>query len=133
MPVEKSAFGWMVTPFSKYARFSGRACRSEYWWFQLLVVLLISAATVIDVMAFGFDPMGDEPTANILAGVVALAVFLPSLGVSVRRLHDRDHSGWWLLWGLFPLIGGLILLYQYVQRGTDGDNRFGPDPISNEN
>jgi uncharacterized membrane protein YhaH (DUF805 family) len=128
--MEKSAMQWMVEPIRKYATFSGRARRAEYWWFYLFFVLLFTALTIVDVIIFGYDPESGDPTANLLAGLAALALLLPMLGVSVRRLHDRDKSGWWLLWGLLPLIGGLILLYQYVQRGTIGDNRFGADPVS---
>lgn len=128
--MEKSAIQWMVEPIRKYATFSGRARRAEYWWFYLFFALLIGVLTAVDVMLFGYDVEGGDPTGNVLAGVAALALLLPFLAVAVRRLHDRDKSGWWLLWGLLPLIGGLILLYQYVQRGTAGDNRFGPDPLA---
>lgn len=127
--MDKSATQWMVEPIRKYASFSGRARRAEYWWFQLFFVLLFTALTIVDVMLFGFDPAGGDPTDNLLAGLAALALFIPAFAVAVRRLHDRDKSGWWLLWGILPVIGGLILLYQYVQRGTAGDNRFGPDPL----
>jgi uncharacterized membrane protein YhaH (DUF805 family) len=128
--MEKSAFQWMVEPIRKYATFSGRARRAEYWWFYLFFALLFGVLTAVDAVVFGYDIETGDPTGNILAGLAALALLLPFLGVAVRRLHDRDKSGWWLLWGLVPLIGGLILLYQYVQRGTVGDNRFGPDPLA---
>lgn len=130
--MEKSAIGWMLTPLQKYASFSGRARRAEYWWFQLFFVLLFTALTIVDVILFGYDPADGDPTGNVLAGLAALVLLLPAIGVAIRRLHDRDKSGWWLLWGLLPLIGSLILLYQYVQRGTAGDNRFGPDPLIDE-
>jgi uncharacterized membrane protein YhaH (DUF805 family) len=128
--MEKSATQWMVEPIRKYASFSGRARRAEYWWFQLFFTLLFTVLTIVDMMVFGFDPESGDPPTNLFVGLAALALVIPSIAVGVRRLHDRDKSGWWLLWGLLPLIGGLILLYQYVQRGTVGDNRFGPDPLA---
>lgn len=130
--MQKTAKQWMVEPLKKYATFSGRARRAEYWWFYLFFGLVIGVLTFVDILLFGYSPEKDEPTANVLAGIAALGLLLPMLAVSIRRLHDRDKSGWWLLWGLLPLIGGLILLYQYVQRGTVGDNRFGPDPLAGE-
>ena len=72
----------------------------------------------------------DSYDASPLSALFALATLLPSLGVSIRRLHDLDKSGWWLLLAFLPLIGSLILLYWLIQRGTGRDNRFGPDPFA---
>jgi uncharacterized membrane protein YhaH (DUF805 family) len=88
--MEKSAFQWMVEPIRKYASFSGRARRAEYWWFQLFFVLLFTGLSIIDMMLFGFDAEAGDPTANILAGIAALALLLPAVGVGIRRLHDRQ-------------------------------------------
>ena len=96
------------TCFSKYADFSGRASRSEYWWWFLFVVL-VSAATGI---------ISDKLTA-----VFSLVVLLPGIAVSVRRLHDIDKSGWFLLLNFIPVIGWIILLYWAVQEGRE-PNRF---------
>jgi uncharacterized membrane protein YhaH (DUF805 family) len=96
------------TCFSKYADFSGRASRSEYWWWFLFVVL-VSAATGL---------ISDKLTA-----VFSLAVLLPGIAVSVRRLHDIDKSGWFLLLNFIPVIGWVILLYWAVQEGRE-PNRF---------
>ena len=63
------------------------------------------------------------------ARIAALALFLPGLAVSIRRLHDRDKSGWWVLLAFIPLIGAIILLIWFIMRGTQGPNRFGPDPL----
>jgi uncharacterized membrane protein YhaH (DUF805 family) len=127
--MDKSALQWATEPFRKYASFSGRARRAEYWWFSLFVGLAVIALTAVDYMLIGGDRLEDYGIGP-LGGLFSLALILPGLGVTVRRLHDRDKSGWWLLFGLIPLIGGLVLFIQYVQRGTDGDNRFGPDPLA---
>jgi uncharacterized membrane protein YhaH (DUF805 family) len=65
-----------------------------------------------------------------ISSLVSLALFLPGLAVSVRRLHDTDRSGWWVLLFLIPLIGAIVLLIWYCSRGTPGGNRFGPDPLA---
>lgn len=128
--MEKSATEWMIEPLRKYANFTGRARRKEYWWFQLFVTLLIVVLSIIDGMVMmGAERMMETGGFGPLVGIAALGLILPSIGVSVRRLHDRDKSGWFILVGLIPLIGGLIMLYWYVQRGTIGENRFGPDPV----
>ena len=110
---------------SQYVGFGGRARRSEYWWFFLFSVLVSIATAILDV-ALGTN---FEDSSNGVIGLIAsLALFLPSLAVAVRRLHDTDRSGWWVLIGLIPLIGLIVLLVFFVQDGTRGPNRFGPDP-----
>jgi uncharacterized membrane protein YhaH (DUF805 family) len=126
--MNKSALQWALEPFRKYATFSGRARRAEYWWFTLFIGVLFAGLTMVDIALLGMETI-DEYGIGPVAGLSSLLVVIPGLAVTVRRLHDRDKSGWWLLWSLLPLIGGLILLIQYVQRGTVGDNRFGPDPV----
>lgn len=96
------------TCFSKYADFTGRASRSEYWWWTLFVILVCFGAAIIS---------------QILYALIALGVLLPSIAVGVRRLHDIDKSGWFILVGFIPLIGGLILLYWAVQESKE-PNRF---------
>jgi len=121
----------VTTVLGKYATFTGRATRSEYWWWVLALILLMLVLGVIDgalvapVMGFEqFSPEAGQP----LSMLASLALLLPSLAVSVRRLHDVDRSGWWYLLSLIPVIGTLVLLYWYVQPGSSGDNRFGPEP-----
>ena len=111
--------------FNKYAVFEGRASRSEYWWFGLFVVECSVVLEIIEGVLF-HKAMGQV---GILGGLFSLAVLLPSLGVAVRRLHDVERSGWWLLLALTG-IGALVLLYWYVTRGTLGPNAFGADPLS---
>jgi uncharacterized membrane protein YhaH (DUF805 family) len=112
--------------FGKYVTISGRAPRSEYWWWFLFILLSNLALSLVDSAIFG----AEEGDAAVFGPIFALATFLPSICVAGRRLHDRDMSAWWLLLALIPLIGFLVLLFFYVQKGTDGPNRFGPDPLA---
>jgi uncharacterized membrane protein YhaH (DUF805 family) len=105
--------------FSNYVNFSGRAIRSEYWFWVLFTILGLLVAEIIDY-ALGL---------TLIYPIFALATFLPSLAVAVRRLHDLDRSGWWILLCLIPLIGAIVLIVWYCSRGTVGSNRFGPDPL----
>jgi uncharacterized membrane protein YhaH (DUF805 family) len=102
----------------KYANFSGRAIRSEYWWFVLAYIVAYLVVAIVDYV------LGVQ----LLTAILSLALLIPSIAVGVRRLHDLDKSGWWLLLGLIPLVG-LILIYWFAQPGTPGPNRFGPPAI----
>lgn len=102
------------TCLGKYATFDGRASRSEYWWFVLFSCLVQGAGAIVG---------------HTIAGLLALALLLPGLAVLVRRLHDTGKTGWWMLVGLIPLIGGLILLFWLVQSGADHANEYGDSPI----
>jgi uncharacterized membrane protein YhaH (DUF805 family) len=106
--------------FRNYATFSGRASRSEFWWFFLFSFLVNIAGSVLDTATGG---------AGLINLAVALGLFLPSLAMAVRRLHDTDRSGWWYLIIFIPLVGLIVLLVWFVTRGTAGANRFGPDPL----
>ena len=109
------------TCLSKYATFSGRAARSEFWWFALFTLIVNVVSNMIQAIVgdwFAFVGL-----------LVALALLLPSIAVAVRRLHDLDKSGWWYLLVFVPLIGFLVLLYFFVQRGTEGQNQYGADPL----
>jgi uncharacterized membrane protein YhaH (DUF805 family) len=106
--------------FANYVNFSDRACRSEYWCWVLFVIIGQLASGVIDSWIVG---------AYILEGIFFLATILPTLSVGVRRLHDLDRSGWWVLLDLIPLVGWIILLIWFCMKGTDGPNRFGADRL----
>ena len=103
------------TCFRKYADFTGRAARSEFWWFELFIIIAQAICGVL------YRPLGTA---------FSLAVLVPAFAVAARRLHDTDRSGWWLLLWLAPLIGWIVLLIWYCQRGTAGSNRFGPPPLA---
>jgi uncharacterized membrane protein YhaH (DUF805 family) len=100
--------------------FSSRACRSEYWYWVLFIILADIVAGIIDY-ALGMQ---------IVSSLFGLVTLLPGIAVSIRRLHDLDRTGWWILLGLIPIIGWIILLIWYISKGTDGPNRFGPDPLA---
>ena len=113
----------IASGFQNYVNFNGRAARSEFWYWFLFTVLVSIAAGLIDAALF---PASYVSHVSSLAG---LALFLPGLAVSIRRLHDLDRSGWWYLLIFIPLIGLIVLLIWYCTRGTVGPNRFGPDPL----
>jgi uncharacterized membrane protein YhaH (DUF805 family) len=121
-PTPHMGFGGAIkTCFSKYATFRGRARRPEYWWWTLFTILLSIPLAVLDVIIEG----ANGP--SVLSNLANLALFLPSLAVGVRRLHDTDRRGWWLLLWIIPLIGWIIIIVFLCQRGTEGANRFGSD------
>jgi uncharacterized membrane protein YhaH (DUF805 family) len=114
-------FGQAISAgFSNYVNFSGRACRSEYWYWVLFIILADIVAGIIDYL------LGMQ----IVSSLFGLVTLLPGIAVSIRRLHDLDRTGWWILLALIPLIGWIILLIWYISKGTDGPNRFGPDPLA---
>ena len=112
------------TVYRKYADFSGRATRSEYWWFLLFYFLVLIVLAVVASAGRGSSPVA--AVAAIGLAVFVLGTLIPSLAVSVRRLHDSDKSGWWLLISLIPYLGSLILLVMMALPSTPGLNRFGP-------
>jgi uncharacterized membrane protein YhaH (DUF805 family) len=109
--------------FGKYATFSGRAVRSEYWFWALFTAVGLAATALLDSAIFGYHP-GPTPFKVLFE----VATLLPSLAVAARRLHDTDRTAWWLLLFL-TLIGAIALIVWYCEKGTPGPNRFGPDPL----
>lgn len=105
--------------FHRWLDFSSRSSRSEYWYFYLFIFLAAFVAVIFDTFL----------SAGILYALVMLVTLIPSIAVSVRRLHDVDKSGWWLLLYLIPVIGVIVLLIWFCSKGTTGPNRFGPDPL----
>jgi uncharacterized membrane protein YhaH (DUF805 family) len=109
--------------FNNYVGFSGRAPRSEYWYWTLFVILVSIVTGILDVAIFPFQHLSPL---NTIANIILL---LPGIAVGVRRLHDMDHTGWWLLIALTG-VGGLVLLIWFCFKGTEGPNRFGQDPLA---
>ena len=155
MTIERTPMEWMILPIRKYAQFGGRAPRAEYWWFALATTVIGFVADIIDRTS------GSE--IGILGTVTSLGLLIPTLAVTMRRLHDADRSGWWLWIAILPAIvfgfegsqaalagtvdtwkpsqatiisvltfaiGCLVIFVFTVLRGTEGGNRFGPDPYA---
>lgn len=115
---------WYFEVLKKYADFSGRARRKEYWFFTLFNLIISLALGFADGMlglahSSGWGPLG---------GIYTLAVLIPGLAVSVRRLHDTGRSGWYLLMAFIPCVGGIILLIYFIEDSQPGDNEYGPNP-----
>lgn len=112
---------WYFEVLKKYTLFTGRARRSEYWYFVLVNLGIVVVLGMVDALIrrnIGFSPFGT---------IYSLAVLLPFIGVSMRRLHDIDRSGWWLLLGLVPLVG-LVLIVYLAQDSMASTNRYGQNP-----
>ncbi len=116
---------WYLEVLKKYAVFSGRARRKEYWYFSLFNLLITIVLAVIDGMT---GTLIAEANIGLLGGIYALAILIPFLAVSVRRLHDTDRSGWWLLIALIPLIGAIVILVFMVQDSKPNENQYGSNP-----
>jgi len=115
---------WYLEVLKKYADFSGRAGRKEYWFFVLFNIII----SIILAIADGALGMASKGGLGPLRGLYSLAVLIPSIAVGVRRLHDTGRSGWYLLLGLIPCVGGIILLVFAIEDSQYGDNQYGPDP-----
>ncbi len=100
----------------KYVDFKSRGSRSEFWYLQLFLII------ALNLISFIFGSIG---LPMILLLIVNIALYIPSLSAGVRRLHDINKSGWWLLIGLIPLVGLIVLIYFWVQKSDEGSNNFG--------
>jgi len=105
---------WYIATLQKYVEFSGRSRRKEFWIFTL-----VNFAISVILAVLGLD---------FISTLFGLAVLLPGIGVSIRRLHDIGKTGWWLLIAFIPLVGLIVLIYFYVQEGDAGPNEYGPNP-----
>ncbi|MEV6942237.1 DUF805 domain-containing protein [Streptomyces sp. NPDC051172] len=112
---------WFIEALKKYAVFSGRARRKEYWNFALFIGIIYVVLLVLAVAS-------KSTAVFALIGVFYLGILLPSLAVSIRRLHDTGRSGWWILFGLVPLVGGITLLVFQCSDSQPGENKYGPNP-----
>ena len=116
---------WYFVVLSKYVQFQGRSRRKEFWFFTLINASISMACGMVDTTL-------QLPTVvegyGILAALYAAFAFIPTVAVTVRRLHDQDRTGWWALIMLIPIVGILVLLYFMLQDSTAGSNRFGSNP-----
>lgn len=117
---------WYLKVLKNYAVFNGRARRMEYWMFTLFNVIISLVLAIIGQSMFKNGMIG-EP--QLLNNIYSLVILIPLIAVSVRRLHDIDKSGWWFLLFLIPIIGTILMIFFFVQQGTQGRNRFGEDPL----
>jgi uncharacterized membrane protein YhaH (DUF805 family) len=115
---------WYLQVLKKYAVFSGRARRKEFWMFVLFNVIVSVILGILDAVLFNTG----ENSAGVLGSIYSLVVLIPSLAVSVRRLHDIGRTGWWVLVGLIPILGWIVLIIFYVKEGDPGANEYGPNP-----
>lgn len=116
---------WFTKCFKKYADFSGRARRKEFWMFFLFYFIFAFVLSIIDgLIGWGFG----EGTFGPLYLIFALATLLPYLAVTVRRLHDTGRSGWWYFIMLIPIVGPIWLIVLLATDGEPGENQYGPNP-----
>ncbi|WP_116367831.1 DUF805 domain-containing protein [Parahaliea mediterranea] len=116
---------WYLKVLKNYVGFSGRARRTEFWMFALINFLITLVLAFLDgMLGLANSQYGMGP----LQGIYSLAVFLPGLAVAIRRLHDTGRSGWWILIGLIPVVGWIVLLVFYCLDSQAGDNVHGPNP-----
>lgn len=116
---------WFFEAVKKYAVFSGRSRRREYWYFVLFYLLISIGFTVLDAVIGTLNYFGRF---GLFTGIFTLALLLPSIAVTVRKLHDIDRTGWWYLISLVPIIGLVVILIFTVTDSTEGSNRYGPNP-----
>jgi uncharacterized membrane protein YhaH (DUF805 family) len=117
---------WYLQAIRQYADFSGRARRKEYWMFFLYNIIFLIMAILLDIaLDTNFGP---EPGPGIFYLLYALFMFIPSLALSVRRLHDTGKSGWSILFGLIPIAGPIVLIVFYLTDSEAGINKWGPNP-----
>ena len=116
---------WYLEVLKKYAVFSGRARRMEYWMFILVNIIISVVLVIIDSLIGTIIRQGGF---GLLQGLYSLAVLIPTLAVTVRRLHDTGRTGWWILIGLIPVIGNIVLLIFLVLDSEPGANEYGPNP-----
>lgn len=123
---------WYLKVLKNYVTFTGRASRSEFWFYFLFNVIFAIVAMILDnILGTKIQVGGQSLPYGYVYILYALATFVPGLAVSVRRLHDVDKSGWFYFILLIPIIGGIWLLVLFCTEGTRGENKYGLDPLTN--
>jgi len=123
---------WYIDVLKKYAVFDGRARRKEYWMFVLFNVIASIILSILDkILGLDFGS-GSTSSSGWLSTIYSLAVLLPTIGVAIRRMHDTNRSGWWILINLVPCIGWIWFIVLAAEEGVAGDNQYGPDPKAAE-
>jgi uncharacterized membrane protein YhaH (DUF805 family) len=110
--------------FKNYANFQGRSSRGAFWWWVLVSLIAGFVLGFIDGMINPSLAMSAVPIGPV-SGIFLLATLIPNIALGMRRLHDTDKSGWWLLISLIPFVGAIVLIVFYILPGTAGDNKFG--------
>jgi uncharacterized membrane protein YhaH (DUF805 family) len=110
---------WKVVVLQKYTQFVGRAGRAEFWWFVLASFIISTVLSLLGRAWVGFA---------VLGFIYSLAVLVPSIAVGIRRLHDTGRTGWWILIGLVPLVGFIVLIVFFAAQGNPGPNQYGAPP-----
>jgi uncharacterized membrane protein YhaH (DUF805 family) len=126
---------WFIDVVTKrYAQFSGRARRKEFWMYVLFYLVGSIIVGILDrILGLDFQSGGNGVrSGGWLSTIYGLALLVPTIAVAVRRMHDKDRSGWWVLIWLIPCVGWIWFIVWQAQEGTPGDNRFGPDPKAAE-
>jgi uncharacterized membrane protein YhaH (DUF805 family) len=118
---------WYLKVLRQYADFTGRARRKEYWMFTLVSFIISVVLAILDGM-LGLESNVGAFNFGLLVDLYGLAVLLPTLAVGARRLHDIGRSGWWLLLGIIPVIGAIVLIVFFATDGQRQPNAYGPDP-----
>lgn len=120
---------WYLQALKQYTVFTGRARRKEYWMFVLFNIIISAALSIVDYFTGTYN---SAYSCGLLSGIYALAVLIPGIAVTMRRLHDTGRSGWWILIALVPIIGGIWLLVLMVLDSQPGENQYGPYPKTDQ-
>jgi uncharacterized membrane protein YhaH (DUF805 family) len=119
---------YFIGAYKKYADFSGRARRKEFWMYQLFYLIVSIALSFIDGLIGTYSSAG----IGLLSTIFGFVSIIPAIALATRRLHDINKSGWWQLIEFIPLIGVIVLFIFFVLKGTDGENRYGSDPLATQ-
>jgi uncharacterized membrane protein YhaH (DUF805 family) len=120
---------WYLQALKKYTVFTGRARRKEYWMFVLFNIIISAVLSIVDYLTGTYN---SAYHAGLLSGIYSLAVLIPGIAVTMRRLHDTGRSGWWILIALVPIVGGIWLLVLMVLDSQPGENQYGPYPKTDQ-